>query len=125
PAAALWAADNDAGLFVAGRRHEAAERRLDQLCERKGGLVPPLRRDRLIADRKPRAREARRTDRRGQIDQPRIPGPEQLVGRRNLLAIHRNAPPPALALVRVVMRKRRGCGDRAEQDVVVLEERVE
>ena len=50
---------------VAGWRCEAAESFFNELREGERGLVPPLRGDRLIADRQARAGQPCRTDRRG------------------------------------------------------------
>src|SRR5260221_535480 len=50
---------------VAGWRCEAAESFFNELREGERGLVPPLRGDRLIADRQARTRQPGRTDRRG------------------------------------------------------------
>ena len=84
-----------------------------------------MRGDRLISDRQARARQPRRTDRRGEVDKAGIARPEKSVGLRHLLAIDRDSPAPAHTILCVIVRVRRGRDDRAKQYVVVPEKRVE
>src|SRR5213593_4672833 len=105
---------------VAGRRHEGLELALELSRERQAPQVAELRPDDLDADRKPARREPARRGGRGQEERAAVAGPEQVVGDGDALTVDDQAALVAFALV--IVRKRRGAGDGAEEQVVLREE---
>src|SRR5712691_3088586 len=83
--------------LIPRRRHERLELLLDQSGKADAGAVVILRPDDLDADRQALLGESDRRDRRGQVDEAGIAGPEQLVGGRDHLAVHLDGALVALA----------------------------
>src|SRR5215467_12583589 len=100
-------------LFIAGRWHEPTDLALDEAAERGRPFVVSARGDGLIAHRQAGPRQPGRTNRRGQVHNTRIPGPEELVCRRHTLIVDGNRPLPALTFL-VMWPSCRSSG-RAEQ----------
>ena len=106
-------------LLVAWWRHETYDLAFDEAAEGGCSLVAPTGSNGLVADGQSRPRQACRSNRRRQINNAGIAGPEQLISCRHLLVVDEDLALPALPLL--VVRPGGRCGSGTEQDIPIGE----